>query len=131
MSERQVTINEIKLYNKVNTKYNERMHYDEGSLKSPDFQLCLDANRVKWLIKLFQSNKENLISYIPSLYFTSFGGLKHIRNNFDMRRIPENIPAFYKSIFIAWSKFSNEICDSPNAVYNQHLGNNKYIVSSV
>ena len=102
--------------------------YEEGGLKLPDFQSCLNANRVKWLIKLYQSYEENtLVSCIPSLFCKSVGGLKHINKNFDQKRIPKNIPDFYKSILIAWSKISDETCNSPNAVYNQHLWNNKHI----
>ncbi|RUA06759.1 MAG: hypothetical protein DSY43_01270 [Gammaproteobacteria bacterium] len=102
--------------------------YEEGGLKLPDFQSCLKANRVKWAIKLFQSNEENNnVSSIPSTYLKTIGGFHQINDNFDRKRIPKNIPAFYKSVLTTWSEISENNSNDPNIIYNQYLWNNKYI----
>jgi len=104
--------------------------YSKGGLKLPDFRSCLKANQVKWTIRLILSCKEKpQLSIIPSTYLQSIGGFQQINNNFDRKRIPENIPSFYRSVLTTWSEIAEEsISEDPLILAReQYLWNNKHI----
>lgn len=53
--------------------------------------------------------------------------MKNIKNNFDRKRIPKNVPPLYKSISITWSEISEYNGEEPNEILNQCIWNNRYI----
>ena len=46
------------------------------------------------------------------MYLDQIGGVDNIGSNFDINRLPENIPKFHKVIFRVWAEFASCIPDS-------------------
>ena len=61
------------------------------------------------------------------MYLDQIGGVDNIRSNFDIKRLPENIPQFYEVIFRVWSEFASCIPDSYDQIALQTVWNNKVI----
>ena len=102
--------------------------YCEGGLRLSDFQSCIKANRVKWAIKLM-TNQERSWDIILLSYLDDIGGFSHIKEHFNKERIPEKLPAFYKSILLNWTEVAKDNVNNDNSlILNQPLWNNKYII---
>ena len=102
--------------------------YDEGGIRLPDFESCIQANRVKWAISLL--SKENKIwKIIPQYELISIGGTKAIGVNFDQRKIPRNLHPFYNEVLSCWADYAKQdsITDVIDVLW-QPLWNNKHIL---
>ena len=95
---------------------------DNGGLKMLDIESMISAQRVMALKKYFadgnSSWKTILDEFLCNVLFC----------NFDTRKLPVYIPAFYKECLDAWSELKNSNVVSYEDVIDQIIWNNKNIV---
>ena len=112
-------------------KYNSLISdYQDGGIKRPDIETKIKTQQLNWIKKLLNcsENASNTSwSIIPRMYLDQIGGVDNIRSKFDINRLPENIPQFYKVIFRVWSEFASCIPDSYDQIALQIVWNNKFI----
>ena len=77
--------------------------YEEGGLKMTDFSSFLESLRAKRFLNMILY-PDALMNLIPTYYLKNIGGCTHVKDNFDQRRIPKNLPFFYKESLLSWVK---------------------------
>ena len=104
--------------------------YLNGGLKLPEFSIVIKANKIKRILDLKKSYKENKIfSSVCSSSLESIGGMEQIGTNFNPQRIPASTPDIIRQQLLAWADYANtqSSIEKIQIILNQNIWNNKYI----
>ena len=100
---------------------------EDGGLKMLDLESMIKAQRVIAL-KKYLDISENSWKVILDEFLQGVGGKLVLSCNFDSRKLPIYIPAFYTECFDAWSELTSTSVNSYEDVINQVIWNNKNII---
>ena len=100
---------------------------DNGGLKMLDIESMISAQRVMTLKKYFADGNSSWKTVLDE-FLCNVGGKFILFCNFDTRKLPVYIPAFYKECLDAWSELKNSNVVSYEDVIDQIIWNNKNIV---
>ena len=100
---------------------------DIGGLKMLDIEFMISAQRVMALKKYFSDGNSSWKTILDE-FLCNVGGKFILFCNFDTRKLPVYIPAFYKECLEAWSELKNSKVVSYEHVIDQIIWNNKNIV---
>ena len=100
---------------------------ENGGLKMLDLESMIKAQRVIAL-KKYLDISENSWKVILDEFLQGVGGKLVLSCNFDSRKLPIYIPAFYTECFDAWSELTSTSVNSYEDVINQVIWNNKNII---
>lgn len=112
---------------KAKVKYNTLIGpYSNGGLKLPDFHSIIKASMCKWAVRLLDNTKRTW-KIIPLQKLKKIGGIKCIRENFAVSRIPKDLPKFYSNVLKNWAELSYSEVESIQSILRQSLWNNTHI----
>ena len=100
---------------------------ENGGLRMLDIQSMIHSQRVMDLKKY--ADKEHISSWKTILDFSFFrvGQDFILKCNFDTRKLPVNLPAFYEECLDAWTLLNESSVSSYSDVVHQVIWNNKFI----
>ena len=100
----------------------------DGGLKMLDLEAMIAVQRIMCLKKYVEEHEspwKNALDF----YLAKVGGKFLLHCNFDSRRLPIFLPAYYKECLDAWSSVNNYDSVSYEGIMNQIIWNNKHILS--
>lgn len=119
---------------KAKIKYGTLINdYDKGGIKLPDIETMIKANRVRWAIKVLNSDKSSYWRIFGDKWTERTGGLRFIENLDPTRffAINNKLPMFYVEIFQAWCQVCNTEVHSEEDILRQPLFLNEKIALNI
>jgi hypothetical protein len=105
--------------------------YNEGGIKMPDLESMIQANRVRWALKIMNKNTESYWKSFVKIILRPFGGTDILAENFDFSRVVKSqnikIPVFYKEVFYARSEVSKTNVVNFADIVRQPIWFNRFI----
>ena len=97
-----------------------------GGIDLPDIFSRIKTQHIMLIKRLLE---ESLTPWkvVPALYLDKIGGRENIRSNFDFKKIPSNIPDFYKYCLADYAEFVQKAPETIKEVIIQPIWNNAMI----
>ena len=100
---------------------------EEGGLRMLDIQSIILAQRVMLLKRFVDEENSSSWKTIFNYFLSPVGGKFILKCNFDIRKFPVYLPAFYKECLNAWSSLNVSPVHTYTDVVHQVIWNNNNI----
>ena len=101
---------------------------EDGGLKMLDIQSMIQAQRVMLLKRFVDEENSSSWKTILNYFLSPVGGKFILKCDFDIRKLPIYLPAFYKECLNAWSSLNVSPIRTCSDVVHQVIWNNKKIL---
>ena len=104
--------------------------YDQGGIRLPDLDTMIQANRVRWALKIRNSENNVYWKLVCAKIFEQIGGLQFLDENLEQEALLvqiKHIPKFYKEIIHAWSEVSKIRLTNKDDILRQPIWFNRLI----
>ena len=101
---------------------------EDGGFRILDIKSMIQAQRVMLLKRFVDEENKSFWKIILDYFLSPIGGKFILKCNFDTRKLPVYLPAFYKDCLHAWSALNESPINTYRDVVHQVIWNNKYII---